>query len=452
MANVHCSANGSNTSPYDTWAKAATSIATALAVMAAGDNLVLQYNAVPSADKALSADTNYAVPSGCSVMSASNDGGSAFTYRPMADDSDWIGSNSTNRSVTLYPATSGGTIGLYGLTLRTAGSTSDNLGFFAASQVGQIIADDLYFWNGNSSSSSRLNFGSPTSGQLACLYLKNPTFRFAHASQGIVVRSATHVTIVGGRVSSDGTTPTTLIQWNNAATQRIDITGLDASVMSTGCTLIDDAGTGLPQVYLRQVRRGASCALLATPTTTTRIGMEVWEYNCQVGTTLNVSGYHNLAGSVTNDTATYLTAGPSAQSWKIVTSTYCSELIPFETPWIDWYNTNTSSMTPRLEVLRVGTTTAFTDAQLWGEFTVRVTSGSVAPTLYSDRAAPRTAGSSQATGAGTGSWTFAGGSAWSGKLAPASALTPNAAGRLRARAVMTAANEAVYMHQQILAA
>jgi hypothetical protein len=174
----------------------------------------------------------------------------------------------------------------------------------------------------------------------------------------------------------------------------------------------------------------------------------VWEFECQVGSTLNVSGYHNAFGSVTNDATVYITAGPTSESWRIVTTALASRQLPFRTPWIDWYQTGTVSISPRIEVLRTDSTTALTDAEVWGDFTARTTSGSVASALYSDEVEPGGAGTAQAAGVGTGSWTGAGGTAWSGKVEVAP-LTPSAAGRLRGRLCVAAASATVYADQLI---
>ena len=42
MADLYVAASGSNTAPYDTWAKAATSLVTAVNAMAAGDRLYVE--------------------------------------------------------------------------------------------------------------------------------------------------------------------------------------------------------------------------------------------------------------------------------------------------------------------------------------------------------------------------------------------------------------------------
>lgn len=124
MANYFVASGGSNTSPYDTWAKAATSLATALAAATSGaDNVIIQYNAVPSADAELAADTTYTVSSGVSVIAASNDGGSAWTPTAMGTGN-WIGNSTTNRGLIM---SGGATAYLYGLTLRVSGTTSDDI-------------------------------------------------------------------------------------------------------------------------------------------------------------------------------------------------------------------------------------------------------------------------------------------------------------------------------------
>ena len=64
-----------------------------------------------------------------------------------------------------------------------------------------------------------------------------------------------------------------------------------------------------------------------------------------------------------------------------------------------------------------------------------------------ERIISRTA--AQATGMGTGSWTGESGTAWSGKLAPASSITPAEIGELRARVCVGLASATVYVDPQI---
>src|SRR5690242_3295403 len=54
MATIHLDASGSNTAPYDTWAKAATTWATAVGALAAGDDLVMSSSYTESTSGAVS--------------------------------------------------------------------------------------------------------------------------------------------------------------------------------------------------------------------------------------------------------------------------------------------------------------------------------------------------------------------------------------------------------------
>jgi hypothetical protein len=109
----------------------------------------------------------------------------------------------------------------------------------------------------------------------------------------------------------------------------------------------------------------------------------------------------------------------------------------------------TTSVTPRREVLRKDSTTAFTDAEVYADFSVLVTSGSVVPTVVSDGVVVGASGTAQPTGAGTGAWTNPGGTAWSGKLETPTALTP-IAGRLRSRITVTVPSQTLYACTNIL--
>jgi hypothetical protein len=149
---------------------------------------------------------------------------------------------------------------------------------------------------------------------------------------------------------------------------------------------------------------------------------------------------------------TYLTANPQAVSWSVTTTAACSRELPFVSPWTDLDNQDIlTSKLFRREVLRVGSSAALTDAELYAEFTVQTTSGSVLPVFSSDAAPLGKAGTAQATGAGTGAWTSPGSPAWSGKLETPSALTP-IAGRLRSRVVVGAPSVSLAVDTDILAA
>src|SRR5574343_861785 len=220
MATYFVASGGSNTSPYDTWAKAATSLATALAAATtAGDVVVIQYNAVPSGDAELSADTTYTLAGDVWLISASNDGGSSYTPTAMGT-ANWIGNSTTNLAVTF----SGNDRRAYvwGLTIRTAGSTADRIEL-NSSTGGQFTFDKCYLWAGNTASSEGIRLNSSSHSYTKLI---DCTLRFGATGQYIT--TAGMVDMIGGSVSSAGSTPTTLFFPSTAGI--MNLTGVDLSL------------------------------------------------------------------------------------------------------------------------------------------------------------------------------------------------------------------------------
>ena len=85
---------------------------------------------------------------------------------------------------------------------------------------------------------------------------------------------------------------------------------------------------------------------------------------------------------------------------------------------------------------------------VWGEFSYQGTSGCRSSTIVNDRVTLLGTPAAQATGMGTGSWTGESGTAWSGKLAPASSITPAEIGELRARVCVGLASATVYVDRR----
>ena len=114
------------------------------------------------------------------------------------------------------------------------------------------------------------------------------------------------------------------------------------------------------------------------------------------------------------------------------------------------FRSSISSITPYFEILRDSSATAYKDDEVSAEFAVKVTSGSVQGTLYSDTATLLAAGADQAAGAGLGSWTGENATAWSGKADSGTSLTPAENGEIIGRLVVGKAGSTVYVNPQIL--
>ena len=69
---VICSSTGSNTSPYETWAKAATTFATAIAQASTSGDVVAVDAASPPAD--IAANATWTFVANCSVIASTNTG------------------------------------------------------------------------------------------------------------------------------------------------------------------------------------------------------------------------------------------------------------------------------------------------------------------------------------------------------------------------------------------
>jgi hypothetical protein len=188
--------------------------------------------------------------------------------------------------------------------------------------------------------------------------------------------------------------------------------------------------------------------MLATQTHLNRSSAECYVFDCASGDTHGLFGYANTMGSVVSDTGIFFTSGAAAQSWKIVTTANCSFYTPFETPWFGYYNTVTTSITPYVEILRDGSTTAYQDDEVWLDVMAKTTSGSTQSSLTTDRMTLLGTPANHAAGAGLGSWTGESGTAWSGKLVMAS-LTPAEAGHIQARIVVGEPSVTVYVDPQI---
>ena len=146
-----------------------------------------------------------------------------------------------------------------------------------------------------------------------------------------------------------------------------------------------------------------------------------------------------------NDGATYDVAGDK-NSWIVAGNANTSRANPYVSPWITKYNEATSAVTPYLEVLRDGSTTAYKDTEVWAEFSVKTTSGYTIATIdRTDFGGHISAGTNQTTGGAT--WTGAT-TPWMGKLSPSGTLTPAEIGHIQAR-VSVAGNFTVYVDPQI---
>lgn len=443
MADYFVSNSGSNTSPYDTWAKAATSLQTALtAASTNGDRVIIQYNAVPSGDAEIAANVTYTIGANISIISASNDGGSSWTPTPMNFDY-WIGNSTAAKNITIIGAYA---VLLNGITFLGRGNT--NVIFLLGNSDGQHYEYENVCFETSTGTGSHIAFGGTGNGFNGYAKLTNCRFKFNHANGQI--RHLAQLEIFGGGIESTSTVPTTLFSPSySAKTGDTIISGFDMTVCS-GSNLIAASSGGAFKYNFDDCKLPSTYTVFAAqPYTNKASGCALFS-NCAVGDTHLNFEYADQFGTLSAVTTPYLNDGAKYDGtnpvcWKIVTTANPSFATPFVTPWIEKYHSGTSAITPYLEILRNDSTAPFKNDEVWGEFSAQATAGSVLPVFKNDRRALNATGANQDVGAGLASWTGESGSAWSGKIDAGSSVTPAEIGMLRARVYVGAPNTTVYV-------
>jgi hypothetical protein len=449
MADYFVASGGSNTSPYDTWAKAATSLQTALtAATTNGDRVIIQYNGVPATDQTTNTtDVVYTLGANVVVISASNDGGTSFTPTPMGE-SNYLGST-VSKSITIAGAF---TAYFYGVTLRNGSTSSDHI-VLGNTDGAQITYDSCLIWEGTTASAGAIRTGAGDT--QTYIYLKNCVLRYGAVTQRFEV--------VGG-VKMDGCSLHASSSVLNAglfyavtldmAGGFVDAEGCDFSLLGSNA-IVANATTAQLNVNLTNCKIGSGSTVLATQSTNNKSGAQVWLYNCSSGDTHYHMAHYDAMGSTVVETGIYANDGASFDggttktSWKISTTANATYWAPYISPWFDKYHAGTSAITPYTEMLRDGSSTAFTDKEVWGEWSYQGTSGSTQSTLVSDFCGIGAAGSAQANGVGLSGWTGESGTAWSGKLGATASITPAEIGYLRARVCVGVASSTVYVDPTI---
>lgn len=442
MTTYFVSSAGSNTAPYDTWAKAATSLQTALtAASTSGDRVIVQYNAVPAGDKELTADKTYTFAANISLIAASaDDAGTAFTPTPMGSAGDYIGNSATAWTITL---TGGFVVYQYGITYRNAGTANKHM-MLTGSDNSVYVFDNCYLWHGNTNATV-MAFGANSSVANSKTVLRNTTLRFGAASQGVFAYSGA-LEFEGVTLSADGAIPTTLFQDAGGSTMGpVTCVGCDFSALGGSSNLVGAQTIGYRRFVFTQCKLSATAGILATQTVTNASSMEVELVDCASGDQHYHYGYYNALGTLTVVTDKYVTAdgatydGVNKCTWRVASSANATYENPFRTPWFGRYNgTVGTAITPYLEVMRAEASAptggiGVNDDEVWVEVVSKATSGSTRGTIYSDRRAIGATAAAQTASALTAAdWTGEDANNWFGKLDVGS-ITPQEIGDIAVR-------------------
>lgn len=370
----------------------------------------------------------------CPVVSVDKDASNAPSAMGIGG---WLGSS----GATSYGLDIDGCPYMFGVTLRVAANnTNVGLGFLRNDGAAGT-AEECYFWLGSTHASARIRTAHFQDAQIFSR-LVNCTYRFGNVAQKIA--SSGKVIIEGGSISSAGSALTGTVfmigQGADPGGATVEVEGLDMTACGS-CTLVDSSVFAAGSVWFTHCVLPTTYAILSAPTTwNNRSEVDVYINDCSSGTVEKIFAHANNLGSTvsTADDTIYRTAGAAARAWKITTTAYATFLNPYQTPWLDYYNTTLSAITPYIGALRDGSTTPYTKAEVWAEYMYKATSGSDKTTLVSDRQTLSAyfAGTTAADNAADGVYTD-----WTGstsaddviKMTSGSAITPAENGHIRGR-------------------
>lgn len=342
MATIHLDSAGSNTSPYDTWAKAATTWATATGAMAAGDTLVMSS---AYAETAASVSTTFpgTAASPNIILSGTKGATSGLTAlgAGAAITSSGSGGIVLNGSFYCYGASF---ISTY------AASTTINIGNGA---VVETFEDCTFTITGTGNTD--ICFGAQTGSiQYSDIKLLNCHYKVAAAGQGINCQAG-QLRVLGGAFDSGSATPTsvfTMYVANRSGNLYVD--GLDISVLGTTTSLLAAAYSGLVAEFANiKVPAGWGGALITgaanqgSESTLTNYGT--------TGISYAIKRKH-FGGTLDHETTIVRTGGATDGttpiSWKVVTDANVGfPAYPLRTQKrAIWNDTTAASVTLTLEI------------------------------------------------------------------------------------------------------
>lgn len=398
------SAAGSNTSPYDTWAKAATTLATIAAIDGAGDTIYVA--STHNESTASSVTWNFAgtLASPTKIICADKTSGAPPATIATGGACSTTGGSQININGCVY---------MYGLTLNVGDSTGFAHFQPNPSQTRQVYEDCVFYLRGDNSG-TRLIIGDGNSGHFRAL---NCTLRFGNASQ--------RISYAGGLAQFDMLTihassaaATILTEGSNTRGGIMQFSGCDLSPLATNLALAAGGGPNHNGAFIwRNCKLPASWSGTLCSSTPTQVGLQYILDNCDSGDTNYRKWTEDYSGSVKHETTIVRTGGATdgttALAWKMATTANAE--YPIQTlrspEIVRWNETTGSAITVTAEIVHdsqgSGTSSAFTDKEIWLEVQYLGTSGFPRSTFIDDAAADVLASAADQTSSSE-TWTTTG--------------------------------------------
>lgn len=432
MADRFLNTTGSNTSPYDTWAKAATAWSTVVTGSAAGDRFVvdtafntsvagiaLTFPGTPASPNQVLSVT----PTGASGISSLTAGALCLT---------------SNTSFSIV-----GSLYAYGITFQSSSGSSHDIGLCTSTTNVQIL-DTCSIISG-SGGSSTVTLGATGASVGSSLTLVNTSFKFGAVGQTVNLNG--EVFMLGGTLLSGGSSPTNFFNPGQGTRAcKINSVGFDFNNCAAGFNICSAQTSGGCTVTFSDFKLPASFSG-ALQAGTTKAGCRSEFYNGDNAATGYRFSIADYPGTATESASIYLTGTLTdgvAISDKIVTSANVKFPAAFKSRWLYAYDAGAgSAKTATVQCARDGSATKYNDDEVWLEVECLGTSSFPLGVFSSDRVADVVAAAAaQATGVGTGSWSGLSGTACS--MALAASYTPRNTGYVRARVCMAVPSATLY--------
>jgi hypothetical protein len=431
MATYYVNSNASGANDGSSWTDAYTSIVSAISAATTAGDIIKVHK---THKQILSASTTFTFTDGIFVVVVDKDASDALAE--MDGTNGYIGNTTTTWGITWR-----GSAYFYGLYLRLEGTGSTGISLGTTDNTRQEYRKCTFL--NSSAGNAIISFGDAgTAGHQGIFKLFDCTFADDTAVTGHRISLGASVELVGCVVHSSGST-----MFSVGNDSRLTAIGCDFSAYSG--TLFGTNSAEATSHYLANCKLHGSVTVLSGPTH--EADAQVLLTNCASGDQHYHLAHYSGLGSTVISTSIYANdnIADTDLSWVVDGSSNASKVEPYMSPWIAVHHTGTAAITPSLEVVRSGSSTAYKDDEVWTDWLYPGTSGSPLSVYTHDRAFPTVTAADQTTGAkGAADWTGENATSWFGKLAPPSSITPAEAGPIMVR-VCVGGDYTVYVDPQI---
>lgn len=386
MAILHVnSASGSNTAPYETWAKACPTLLTALNAAAAGDTIY-----VDSAHDETIAGTTSNTSIGTQtaplkVLSGTHSGASGLDALAAG----------ARIQANAFTYTLSGSVYYYGMVFYMSGAGS---GLWQINNATGHISmfENCAFRGEGSSTAQDWIFNGTSVSDTVCVML-NCTVKFGNAGQDWRCNGVMRMN--GITVESGSTSPTTWLSLNGSSgfASIVEIDGADLSNWGTSFNVCDDSSTSDAAILTANgLKFPASWAgaLLANAPCLTGTRVQMINYSIGTGDTNYKFWEEKRTGRSKDDTTLKLTTAPASDettgySIKVETLANCAfpHIIYRVRPIYKRVTSAGGTHDISVNIVHDGAS-AFTDQEVWVEIAYYGTSGAPIWTTVSDRCSP----------------------------------------------------------------